>query len=109
MLKLRELRNSTHLSQTEFAKQFNLTQGTYSNYENGTTQPDLSVLVEIAEKYQISLDYLIGRKFNNDLGYITEKDKDALRLFLGLTEQNKLKASAFTSTKSSASNVWWGL
>lgn len=98
MLKLRELRNSTHLSQTEFAKQFNLTQGTYSNYENGTTQPDLSILVEIAEKYQVSLDYLVGRNFGNGLGYLTKTQLQFINAFLNLNQDNQMNAVVYVAT-----------
>ena len=94
-MRLKELRVSENLSQNEIAKQIGLKQFTYSNYETGVTEPKIQTLIDLADYYGVSLDYLVGRNFNNEFGYIAEKDKDALRLFLGLTEQNKLKASAF--------------
>ena len=94
-MRLKELRVSENLSQNEIAKQIGLKQFTYSNYETGVTEPKIQTLIDLADYYGVSLDYLVGRNFNNEFGYIAEKDKDALRLFLSLTDQNKLKAAAF--------------
>ena len=94
-MRLKELRESSKKSQREVATALNLNFTTYNNYETNKAKPTLKTLIDLANYYDVSLDYLVGRNFNNEFGYIAEKDKDALRLFLGLTEQNKIKASAF--------------
>lgn len=96
-MKLKELRAGTRLSQSEFAKKFNLTQGTYSNYENETTQPDIRVLIEIADYYNVTLDYLVGRPFANDAGYLTSDEKEMLAMFRKLDNLRKAKAIAYTA------------
>lgn len=61
MIKLSELRNEKGLTQREIAKIFNVSQGTYNNWENGKTQPSIEQLVTIADFFGVSIDYLVGR------------------------------------------------
>ena len=96
-MKLKQLRISENKSQTEFAKQFNLTQGTYSNYENGTTEPPIQTLVEIADYYNVSVDYLIGRDFNNEVGYLSVDDKNFVKMYLSLDDYSKVKVIGYVS------------
>lgn len=91
MIRLKELRQEANLTQIEFAKIFNLKQGTYSNYENETTQPDLKVLIQIADYYGVSLDYLVGRVYVSDVGYLTKDEKQVLKIYRELNSVNQLK------------------
>ena len=90
-LNLKNLRQSTKLNQTEYGKLFNLTQGTYSNYENGTTQPDLQILVKIADFHKVSLDYVIGRFFANEFGYMADDEKLLVNTYRKLNHYNQAK------------------
>ncbi len=100
---LKKLRQETNLNQKDYGKLFNLTQGTYSNYENGITQPDLKLLVEIADYHKVSLDYLVGRPFANDYGYMTTEEKELLNNFRNMNNQAKImllgEAKAFSLMK----------
>ncbi len=60
-LVLKELRKNNNMTQTEIAKILNISQRTYSNYETGSREPSIDTLIEIADYYKISLDYLTGR------------------------------------------------
>lgn len=97
-MKLKELRIMENKSQTEMAKKLGLTQGTYSNYENGTTDPSIKKLIEIADEFNVSIDYLVGRPYGNDLGYINEADKNLLKSILLLSETNKYKVATYAVT-----------
>ncbi len=57
--RLKELRESLDMSQTVFADSIGLNQQTYSLYERGNKTP-IDVVVKIAEKYNISTDWLLG-------------------------------------------------
>ena len=94
-MNIEKIRRENKKSQRDIAKVLNMTQPSYANYESGKTEPRISSLIALADYYGVSLDYLVGRQFNDDLGYIEKKDQESIRLFLGLTEQNKIKASAF--------------
>lgn len=58
---LKKLRKENELKQIEIAKEINISQRVYSNYETGTREPSIDTLIAIAEYYKVSLDYLTGR------------------------------------------------
>ena len=68
MIRLLELRTEKELSQRDVAKVFNISQGTYNNWENGKTQPSIEQLITISEYFQVSVDYLIGND-NQDYSF----------------------------------------
>lgn len=58
--KLKQLRNSTKLTQSEFAKKIDVARTTYAMYEQGNREPDYEILKKIANYYDVSTDYLLG-------------------------------------------------
>ncbi len=58
---VRDLREDHDLKQDDLAKILNISQRTYSHYENGTRKIPLDVLVALADYYNCSVDYLLGR------------------------------------------------
>lgn len=62
MIKLSELRNEKGLTQREIAKIFNVSQGTYNNWENGKTQPSIEQLVAIADFFGLASTILSGER-----------------------------------------------
>lgn len=68
MIRLLDLRKEKNMSQRQMAKFFNVTQGTYNNWEQGNTQPSIEQLIELARFFSVSVDYLIGN--SDDEGYI---------------------------------------
>ena len=59
--RLVKLRDSRNLSQKEVAKEFGVVVRAYQRYEYGEREPQLSVLIRMADFYNVSLDYLSGR------------------------------------------------
>lgn len=59
--RIRALRESMHYSQVEFAKVFGIGQSRVVRYEKGEASPPLELLVKIANRYDVSLDYMLGR------------------------------------------------
>lgn len=59
--RLAKLRDSRNLSQKEVAKEFGVVVRAYQRYEYGEREPQLSVLIRMADFYNVSLDYLAGR------------------------------------------------
>lgn len=57
-----ELRQDRGLTQRELGKILSVSTGTISNYENGVHYPDLEKLVQLADYFQVSTDYLLGRR-----------------------------------------------
>lgn len=58
--RLRELRLSKQLTQTQVAKRLNLSKAIISGYENNVKTPSLDVLIQLAMLYNTSADYLLG-------------------------------------------------
>ena len=54
-----EIRKEKGLTQEDFAKEFNVTRQTVSNWENGKSYPDLLTLVKISDLYGYSLDRML--------------------------------------------------
>ena len=56
--KLRELRKQRGLRQKDIAKELNIAQNTYSDYENDKVQPSFESLVKISNILQVPIDLL---------------------------------------------------
>ncbi len=59
--RLRECRKERGLTQGQVAIYCDITEKAYQNYELMTREPKLEILVKIAEFFEVSLDYLVGR------------------------------------------------
>ena len=59
--RIRNLREDRDLTQTELAKYLNITQRTYSRYENDERSIPTEILCQIADFHNTSVDYLLNR------------------------------------------------
>ncbi len=59
--RLKELREGRRIYQRELAKVLGMSFRGYQNYETGQSEPKLATLIAIADYYQVSIDYLVGR------------------------------------------------
>lgn len=57
---LKALRESENLTQEEFGGLFGIKKTTYQGYESGKREPDSDFWIAVAEKYNVSIDYLMG-------------------------------------------------
>lgn len=64
-MRLRELRNKSGLTQNEIATKLNVSGQTILNWENGIYEPKINQLIQLANLFNVSVDYLIERKNNN--------------------------------------------
>ena len=64
---LRELRNEKGITQEKLAERYGVSSRSVSRWENGNTMPDLGILVELADYYQIDIGEIIDgeRKSEN--------------------------------------------
>ena len=98
MERLKELRTNKKLNQQKLAMDLNTTQSTISNYEMGAYQPDIAMLIKLAQYFGVSVDYLIG---NSDIkmpikGEILPQDEiEMLIKYRSLTEEQKEKLLSF--------------
>ena len=59
--RLRDLREDRDLKQTALADYLQIHQTTYSDYELGKLNVPINVLHALADYYETSIDYLLGR------------------------------------------------
>ena len=56
---LRELRNEKNLSQEKLAEEFGVSSRSISRWENGNTMPDISIIIELADFYDVDIREII--------------------------------------------------
>lgn len=59
--RLKQLRESKKLTQSDMAKILDITLQSYQRFEYGSRRPSLDVLIALADYFQVSLDFLVGR------------------------------------------------
>ena len=64
-MRIRELRNKSGLTQNEIASKLGVSGQTILNWENGIYEPKINQLIQLADLFNVSVDYLIERK-NSD-------------------------------------------
>lgn len=92
-MRLKELRTENKLKQSDVAEKLFITQTGYSNYENGRTEPNIEMLCKLADLYNVSIDYLIGR----DKTFLTferynQEKQNLIKMIDKLNQMNTLKA-----------------
>ena len=65
--RLRDLREDHDLMQKEIAAILGIDQRVYSNYERGDIDIPTAILINIADFYKVSVDYLLGRTDNPEI------------------------------------------
>lgn len=58
---LRRARKNAHVTQIQAASASGVSPAMYQFYEYGRNEPTASVLLRLADFYDVSLDYLVGR------------------------------------------------
>lgn len=96
--RLASLRKERNLTQYSLAENLGFSRGQISNYEQGSREPDQDTLLKIADFFDVSVDYLLGRtKIKNTL-FEKEKfdlEKEAEKM---IEKINKLKTIKFCGT-----------
>lgn len=59
--RLKEMRLKNNLTQEQVAEKLKMSRPAYTYYETGKNQPSIETLKALADLYQTSIDYLVGR------------------------------------------------
>lgn len=90
--RLRDLREDNDLSQSDIANKINTTQSYYAQYENGKRPIPFERVIELANFYNVSLDYIAGRT-NDKKGLcrseLSDTETNLIKLFRGLSEKQQ--------------------
>ena len=84
---LKELRKEKALTQEQLAEHFNVSSRTVSRWENGNNMPDISILIELADFYDVDIREIIDgeRKSEN----MDRESKEILNKVVGYTSEDK--------------------
>lgn len=82
-MNLRLLRETLGISQTELGKKIGVARSTICQYESGRREPDNETLQRLADFFNVSVDYLLGREQPVEKQEISvpEKYKDVMVAF----------------------------
>lgn len=58
---IKELREQKNISQKELASELKVSQRVISYWEHGDSEPDLEALCRVADYFDVTIDYLVGR------------------------------------------------
>lgn len=83
------IRKEQKLTQEEFGRLFYVTRQTVSNWENGKSYPDLGILIDISNRFEVSLDSLL----KGDSKMVKAIDKERI---LGTIKKEKSIIDFFT-------------
>lgn len=74
--RIKMLREATELTQAELAKRLNITRSSVNAWEMGISIPSTQFLIELALLFNVSTDYLLGIKSNQqfDLSDLTDDE-----------------------------------
>lgn len=89
---LKKLRESKNEKQSDIAKIIGVTQQAYQRYENGTSEPNADGLITLANHFNVTVDYLLGRAEKNDplsMLNISAGEKDAMAKYVLLPESTR--------------------
>ena len=85
---LRELRKEKELTQEQLAEQFNISRRSVSRWETGSNMPDVGLLIEIADFFEVDIREIIDgeRKSEN-----MDKEKETLKKVAEYADTEKAK------------------
>ncbi|MEE1014101.1 MAG: XRE family transcriptional regulator [Clostridia bacterium] len=79
MNRIKMLRKSTGTKQVDLCKFLGITQGALSGWENERYEPDIESIKKLAEFFNVSIDYLLGRAESNTIPF-SYSEKDVLKI-----------------------------
>lgn len=74
-MRIKELREEKNLTQEDVSKALNTTRTNIGRWEKGENEPTSGFLIKLADFFECSVDYLLGR--SDDFGNVTIKEKSA--------------------------------
>ena len=60
-MNIKDIRTRKGLTQAEVASALGVSSVVYSRYETGSRQPSIDILIQLADIFGVTVDYLLGR------------------------------------------------
>lgn len=64
--RIRDLREDADLTQEKLVQKLGMHKTTYTNYEQGKREPPFSFIIQLADFYGVTTDYIAGRSKHPD-------------------------------------------
>jgi len=96
--KLKILRKQANKTQRDMAKLLNISQNAYCKYEMGTTEPNIQTLNQLANIFNVKIDYLIGNEeIKEEIKNISknQEDEQIIQALDNLNEADKNKVIGY--------------
>lgn len=71
--RIQDLRIDSDLSQKKIGEILHISQRSYSHYETGSRNIPIEMLIRLADYYDTTIDYLVGRTDNKEPIKMTQK------------------------------------
>lgn len=88
--RLKAIRNQKKVTQKEVSDALGISPNTYKNYEQGMREPNNEMLCKLADYFEVTVDYLLGREKAPDpfaeLNLSTEDEQEVLAKYMSLPE-----------------------
>ena len=113
--RFRALRTSRHLTQEKIAELFYLNTSSISKYEKNRSLPEINLLIQLADFFEVSVDYLLCRtdvpykietpenglylSNENQLTYLNPTEEKAIRQYFDQPGTIKAEITSFISFK----------
>ena len=96
---LKQCRKEKNLTQEQLAEKFEVSARTVSRWETGINMPDLSILVQLAEYYDVEMRELLDGERSQTMNKEMKETLDKVAVYEGWVKQKALKAGnlAFAS------------
>lgn len=91
--RIKMLRTSQNISQSDLSKRLGITRSSVNAWEMGISTPSTAYVVELAELFHVSTDYLLGLNRNSTLD-VSGLDKEQVRLLYELAEHFRKEKKA---------------
>ena len=89
--RLKDLREDADKTQSDIAEMLGTTAQYYGRYEKGEIELPLSRAIQLADYYDISLDYLVGRSLFKHKASLNDDEERLLKCWRDLSERSKGK------------------
>ena len=98
-MRIKELMQEKGVQQQQMAEFLNVSRATIYKYQQGKAEPNIKTLIELADYFDVSLDYLCGRQNKNLIfaDSLSKNKKELINLIKDLDDDSTLIALGFVA------------
>lgn len=94
--RLKTIRKECNLTQKDVYEKINMSANGYASYEQGRTEPTIDTLIKLANVFNCTVDYIVGRENENGAIILQNSPKSQIEeIYEKLNRQNKIKALGY--------------